>query len=121
MVWKLEKALYGLKQAPRQWYKTIHSYMMKIGYTSLKTDPCVYRKISQTGKLMLICLYVDDTVIAVHPDDVQEWERDKRKIGEAYPIKDLGECQWILNMKVTRDRIKRTINLSQQAYIERIA
>jgi transposase InsO family protein len=120
MVWKLNKALYGLKQASRQWYKTIHAFMMKIGYEPLKTDPCVYKKISQTGKLMLVCLYVDDTMIAVHKDDVQEWERDKARIADAYPIKDLGECQWILNMKVTRDRAKRVITLSQRAYIERI-
>ena len=36
-----------------------------------------------------------------------------------YPIKDLGECNWILNMKVTRNRTERTITLSQEAYVKR--
>jgi hypothetical protein len=120
VVGKLNKALYGLKQAPRQWNKTIHQFMLKLGYRPLKSDPCVYKKLSKTGRHILICLYVDDTIISVHRDDLAEWEADKEKISSTYAIKDLGECQWILNMKVTRDRNKHTITLSQQAYIERM-
>jgi hypothetical protein len=120
MVCKLNKAIYGLKQASRNWNKTIHSFMVKIGYRPLKTDPCVYIKKTKTKKLIMICLYVDDTVIAVHRDDLNEWIKDKKFIAETYAVKDLGQCQWILNMKVTRDRTNRTITLSQQAYIERI-
>jgi ribonuclease HI len=69
---------------------------------------------------MILCLYVDDTVIAFHRDDIDEWLNDKKAIATTYPIKDLGECNWILNMKVTRNRKNRTITLSQQAFIERI-
>ena len=94
--------------------------MIKIGYRPLKSDPCVYIKKTKTNKLIMICLYVDDTVIAVHRDDLNEWIKDKKLIADAYAVKDLGQCQWILNMKVTRDRANRTITLSQQAYIERI-
>jgi hypothetical protein len=65
-------------------------------------------------------LYVDDTIIAVHRDDLNEWTKDKKSIADTYAVKDLGQCQWILNMKVTRDRVNRTITLSQQAYVERI-
>ena len=121
MVWKLNKALYGLKQAPREWNKTVHQLMISIGYRNLISDPCVYLKNSLTGKLILIGLYVDDSVISVHKSDVSEWESDKKKISKTYTIKDLGECHWILNIKVTRDRNNRTIILSQQAYVERIA
>jgi hypothetical protein len=116
----LNKALYGLKQASRRWFKTINAFMLKLGFKPLLSDPCVYRKRSKTGKLIIICLYVDDTIIAVHRADMDEWNQYKQQIANAYAIKDIGECQWILNMKVTRDRAKRTITLSQQAYIERI-
>ena len=121
MVWKLNKALYGLKQTPREWNKTVHQLMIKLGYRNLISDPCVYVKKTHTGRLMMIALYVDDSIVSVHKNDVQEWESDKKKISEVYPIKDLGECNWILNIKVIRDRQKRTITLSQQAYTERIA
>jgi len=121
MVWKLNKALYGLKQAPREWNKTANDFLKKIGYKPLLSDPCIYTKKSETGRLILIGLYVDDTIISVHKQDIPEWESDKKKISETFPIKDLGECHWILNIKVTRDRSRHTIKLSQQAYVERIA
>ena len=119
-VLKLLKALYGLKQAPRQWNKTIDHFMQKLGYRALRSDPCVYIKLSRTNRLIILSLYVDDTVICFHKDDRQEWLADKLAIAQTYAIKDMGECNWILNMKVTRDRAARTITLSQQAFIERI-
>jgi len=60
-------------------------------------------------------------LIAFHKQDQEEWFSDKKEISRQFPIQDLGECNWILNMKVIRDREKRTITLSQQAFIERIA
>lgn len=120
MVWKLLKALYGLKQASRQWNRTIDRFLRQLGYRPLVSDPCVYWKKSKNNKLMILCLYVDDTTIMFDVCDAGEWNRDKKAIGEAYPIKDLGECEWILNMKITRDRTKRTITLSQKAYVDRV-
>ena len=121
MVWKLNKAMYGLKQASREWNKTADSFMKRLGFKPLVSDPCVYMKQSKTNRLILIGLYVDDTIISVHRDDIAEWESYKKKINETFTIKDLGECKWILNIKVTRDRKNKTITLSQQAYTERIA
>lgn len=83
-------------------------------------DSCVYVKYSKCDRLMLLCLYVDDTVVCFHVDDKQEWFTDKNKIIDKFAIKDLGECNWILNMKVIRNRDKKTISLSQQAYVEKM-
>ena len=38
-------------------------------------------------------------------------------IKSKYDLKDLGDCAWILNMKLIRDYTKGTIILSQEAYI----
>jgi hypothetical protein len=119
-VWKLNKALYGLKQASREWNRTIDAFMRQMGYQALKSDPCVYKKTSKTGKLMLLCLYVDDTLICYNKADEQEWLADKRTIAATYAIKDLGDCKWILNMSVVRDRPKRMLTLSQEAYVTRV-
>ena len=117
----LIKAIYGLKQAPNRWNKTVDDYLQSLGYKPLRSDPCVYIKRSRTNRLIILCLYVDDTLIAFHKQDQEEWFSDKKEISRQFPIQDLGECNWILNMKVIRDREKRTITLSQQAFIERIA
>src|SRR5262249_8687128 len=121
MVLKLVKALYGLKQAPREWNRTIDAFLRQLGYNPLRSDTCVYIKHSQTNQLIILCLYVDDTVIAFAQVDRDEWMADKDRIAAQYAIKDLGECHWILNMAVKRDRTHRLLTLSQQAYIERSA
>src|SRR5438270_2715028 len=89
MVWELLKALYGLKQASRQWNRTIDRTLRDLGFHPLISDRCVYIKRSKTNKLMILCLYVDDTMIAFHACDTDEWNQDKAAIGRAYPIKDL--------------------------------
>ena len=35
-------------------------------------------------------------------------------------MKDLGEIHWLLNLKIDRDKISGTINISQEAYINNI-
>ena len=119
-VCKLHKAIYGLKQASRQWNKLLDAFMNKLGYKSLQTDSCIYIKRSKSNQLMILCLYVDDTVAAYQKENEAEWLHDKRIISDSFAIKDLGDCEWILNMKVTRDRNNRTITLSQEAYIKRL-
>lgn len=41
-VCKLNKAIYGLRQAGRQWHKKLD--LLKIGFKSSLSDPCVYVK-----------------------------------------------------------------------------
>jgi hypothetical protein len=120
MVCKLVKSIYGLKQASRNWNHEIDSFMKSIGYNSIISDPCVYIKRTRQGRFILLSLYVDDTIAACSKTDEPIWESDKRAIASHYAIKDLGQCEWILNMKITRDRANRTLTLSQEAYIERI-
>lgn len=120
LVLKLIKALYGLKQAPRQWNATIDAFMQKLSWKPLRSDSCVYIKLTRSNRLMILCLYVDDTIVAFDKEDREEWFADKKTIADTYAIKDLGECNWILNMKVTRNRDTKTTTLSQQAYVERM-
>jgi hypothetical protein len=117
---KLIKALYGLKQAPHEWNETINAFMKGLGWVPTVSDSCVYVKSALSTRFMLLCLYVDDTVVSFHRDDQAEWLKDKAAIADRFAIKDLGECTWILNMKVTRDRRLKRIHLSQQAYVEKM-
>jgi hypothetical protein len=119
-IWKLNKALYGLKQAPHEWNSEIHDTLTNIlGYTVTKADPCIYRK-NIDNHIITIYLYVDDTIISYDSSIESSWLKDFNIIKSKYKIKDLGNCDWILNMKVVRDRITGTITLSQQAYIQQL-
>jgi len=118
-VWKLKKAIYGIKQAPYEWNKEINSLLTTIGFKRLKTDPCLYTKISKSGKVIVLFIFVDDIVIAYHRIDKQEWMNYHAIITSRYKIKDLGDAQWVLGMNITRDRIKRTITIDQRRYIKK--
>jgi hypothetical protein len=117
---RLIKSLYGLKQAGHDWNKLISGKLVKLGYTQLKCDNCLFIKRTQNGRVIILALYVDDTSIFYDKLDKHIWLADKAAIASSYKIKDIGDCQWFLNMKVTRDRKKGTITLSQSAYIERV-
>jgi hypothetical protein len=120
MVWKLNKALYGLKQSPHEWNQDLHNYLISLNYIQLKCDTCVYIKRTTNNRLIILCIYVDDTIVAFSKADESIWLADKHSIANKYSIKDLGNCNSILNMEVKHDRSNGTITLSQEAYINRV-
>ena len=61
-VYKLKKALYKLKQAPRAWYNRIDSYLISKGFKCSNNEPTLYIKIDQQGKMLIVCLYVNDMI-----------------------------------------------------------
>ena len=62
LVCKLKKSLYKLKQSKRAWYKCIHIFFVKRGFTRRHTDHSLY--IIQTcDYIMIVIIYVDDFII----------------------------------------------------------
>jgi len=59
-VCRLKKALYGLKQAPRAWNSRIDGYFSQKGFTRCPYEHGLYVKKSLQGRVMFVCLYVDD-------------------------------------------------------------
>jgi hypothetical protein len=62
-VYRLKKALYGLKQDPRAWYNRIDTYLIKSGFSRSQNEPTLYTKIDHHGKILIVCLYVDDMIL----------------------------------------------------------
>ena len=119
-VLKLNKSVYGTHQAGRNWNKDIDKLLLSLGFNRLKADPCVYYKKSRTGRLIITGLYVDDQTIIYHKDDEPEWLEIKKAISDKYEITDVGDCEWILNIKVIRNREAKTITLSQELYVKQL-
>ena len=64
-VYKLQRALYGLKQSPREWNTTLNKFMtIECGFKQLHIEKCLYIKQKPDGSYMIVCMYVDDLVIA---------------------------------------------------------
>ncbi|GJV69575.1 retrotransposon protein, putative, ty1-copia subclass [Tanacetum coccineum] len=116
-VCKLQRSIYGLKQASRSWNKRFDEEIKKFSFHQNLNEPCVYRKASGSNLIFLI-LYVDDIILmGNHIPSLQEV---KDYLGKCFSMKDLGEAAFILGIKIYRDRSRRLIGLSQNAYLDKI-
>ncbi|GKE12542.1 retrotransposon protein, putative, ty1-copia subclass [Tanacetum coccineum] len=116
-VCKLQRSIYGLKQASRSWNKRFDEEIKKFGFHQNLDEPCVYQKASGSNVIFLI-LYVDDIILmGNHIPSLQEV---KDYLGKCFSMKDLGEAAFILGIKIYRDRSRRLIGLSQNAYLDKI-
>jgi hypothetical protein len=57
---KLNKALYGCVQSARLWYNYLSKFLFTIGFTANPVDPCVFNRITSTGKQTTLAIHVDD-------------------------------------------------------------
>nr|KAJ0194254.1 hypothetical protein LSAT_V11C800406360 [Lactuca sativa] len=114
-VCRLVKSLYGLKQAPKQWHERFDTTVTAFGFQHNSADRCIYSK-HTSGYIVVICLYVDDMlIIGTHLEGILE---TKKYLSSKFKMKDLGEVDTILGIKVKRTGGQ--ISLSQSHYIEKI-
>ncbi|GJT07215.1 zinc finger, CCHC-type containing protein [Tanacetum coccineum] len=92
-VCKLIKSLYGLKQAPKQWHQKFNEVVFSNGYFLNQADRCVYSKFDDSGKRVIICLYVDDMLI-FGTDQVQV-DLTKEFLSSRFSMKDIRDVDVI--------------------------
>ena len=62
-VLRLKKSLYGLKQAGRVWNKTLHSTLLKLGFSWLQSDASLY-VFRRDSVRLIMPVFIDDITIA---------------------------------------------------------
>ena len=67
---------------------------------------------------MFLVLYVDDILLI--ENDVRVMSPVKVWLSSQFDMKDLGEANFILGIKLWRDRKNRIFGLSQSRYIDKI-
>ncbi|GKD83527.1 zinc finger, CCHC-type containing protein, partial [Tanacetum coccineum] len=115
-VCKLVKSLYGLKQAPKQWHQKFDEVVLSSGFLLNQSDKCVYSKFDDSGKGVIICLYVDDMLI--FGTDQNQVDKTKKFLSSRFSMKDMGEADVILGIKIKREN--KGIVITQSHYIEKI-
>ena len=114
-VCKLLKSLYGLKQAPKQWHEKFDTTLISAGFSVNEADRCVYYRHSG-GEGVILCLYVDDILIfGTNLDIIKEV---KSFLCQNFDMKDLGEADVILNIKLIKG--ENGITLTQSHYVEKV-
>ena len=112
---RLVKSLYGLKQAPKEWHAKFDTTILKFSFRYNSADRCLYSKTTSAYKV-LVCLYVDDMLI-VSTDMVGVTET-KDYLSSVFKMKDLGEVDTILGIKIQRH--SGGFSLNQTHYIEKV-
>jgi hypothetical protein len=114
---KLVHTIYGTMQGGHDWYKTLSATYDDLGYTASRADPCV-RFIREDGNYTISDTYTDDTFGASNNDN--EIKKRKDEIGRVWEVKDVGESEYFLGMRVQQDLEKGTIRLTQRPYWEHV-
>ena len=62
---ELQKAMYGNIDSPLRWMKTFAAFLINsLGLKQSKTDPCIFYKMDKERLVLILVLYVDDTLCA---------------------------------------------------------
>jgi hypothetical protein len=110
----LKRPLYGLKQAGHEWNRELTAKLTSIGFSRLRSDYSVYLR--EKGDLFVIVLVWVDDFLTISNSSV-ELDRFEREIQSMWKVKILDEPSIILGIKISRDRDKGTLSLSQSHYV----
>ncbi|TFY74098.1 hypothetical protein EWM64_g9914 [Hericium alpestre] len=114
---RLLKGLYGLKQGGRAWNLLFDSIMQELGYKRLDCEWCIYYRTHSSGRSIVV-VHVDDmNVIA---DSKAEMARVKSELRSHFDIVELGPVSWLVGLAVARDRVARTVTITQTALVDSV-
>jgi hypothetical protein len=114
-VCKLLKSLYGLKQEPKQWHEKFGRTLTSVGFVINEANKCVYYR-HGGGEGVILCLYVDD--ILIFGTNMKVIHEVKYFLSKNFDMKDLGQADIILNIKLIKN--ESGITLSQSHYVGKI-
>ena len=114
---KLRVTLYSSKQGALKWYLELCSSLRKLGLNCTHSNWGVFYAHIRCD-ILILASHINDCTLTGSSRKLMGLF--KGKIQARYKITDLGPISWVLGMKVIRDRIARTVSLSQEPYIDAI-
>ena len=117
MVCKLKRSIYGLKQASRSWNISFDQAIKSFCFEQNLDEPCVYKR-HRDKVVMFLMIYVDDILLI--RNDVRIMSSIKIWLSSQFDIKDLGEANFILGIKLWQDHKNKMLGLSQTGYIDKV-
>ncbi|CAI7795462.1 unnamed protein product [Closterium sp. NIES-54] len=116
--WSLRRPVYGLRQAPREWHDTLRTTLAVIGFAPSTADPSLFLRTDTSLPPFYILVYVDDLVFAT--SDTAGLTLVKSELQKRHTCTDLGELTSYLGLRITRDRARRTITLTQSHMVQQV-
>ena len=114
---KLVHTIYRTMQGGHNWWETLDTTYNELNYTKSCADPCIrYKK--EDDNYTLTNTYTNNIFGASKSDE--EIKNRKGEIGKIWDIKDMGETEYFIGMRVQQDLELGTIRLTQQPYWEQV-
>ncbi|KAA0036485.1 Cysteine-rich RLK (receptor-like protein kinase) 8 [Cucumis melo var. makuwa] len=88
------------------------TFVKSQGYSQGHSDHILFTKVSKTGKITILIVYMDDIVLT--GDDQTKISQLKQRMGDEFKTMDLGNLKYFLGMEVARS--KEGISVSQRKY-----
>ena len=112
----LKKSLYGLKQASRAWNAKFHGFLAQYGLTRSTADPCICVR-KEDDEITIMAIWVDDGLIC-------STRQNKLNDIVGYLSRNFemtsGTVDNFIGIKITRNRLMRTIHMTKESYILQI-
>ena len=116
-VLKLKKALYGLKIGPKKWFERFTEEMIKLGLENDLNEPCLFTW-RKNGLFIIVIIYVDDILLT--GNDIEKIILIKISLCNIFSMKDLGEPDTFLGLKIIRNKEMKEMKIQQSDYIEKM-
>ncbi|CAI7747813.1 unnamed protein product [Closterium sp. NIES-53] len=116
--WSLRRPVYGLRQAPREWHDTLRTTLAAHGFSSSTAGPSLFLRTDTSLPPFYILVYVDDLVFATA--DTEALAHVKSELQKRHTCTDLGELTSYLGLRITRDRARHTITLTQSHMVQQV-
>ncbi|CAI7900724.1 unnamed protein product [Closterium sp. NIES-54] len=116
--WSLRRPVYGLRNAPREWHDTLRTTLAALGFAPSTADPSLFLRTDTSLPPFYILVYVDDLVFAT--SDTAGLTHVKSELQKRHTCTDLGELTSYLGLRITRDRARRTITLTQSHMVQQV-
>ena len=82
-----------------------------------RLDHCIYVW-GDKEKLAILLLYVDNILLASNSLDMMK--ETKFYLGSKFEMKDMGSANYVLGIRISRDRDSKLIYLDQENYMEKV-
>ncbi|CAI7866591.1 unnamed protein product [Closterium sp. NIES-53] len=114
----LRRPVYGLRQVPREWYDTLRTTLMALGFAPSTADPLLFLRTDTSLPPFYVLAYVDDLVFATA--DIEALTLVKSELQKRHTCTNLGELRSYLGLQITRDIARRTITLTQSHMVHHV-
>ena len=92
------------------------SFRVDHNFKKTKNDHCVFIKRYACDNFLILLLYIDNMLIV--GQDRNKIAALKQDLGKCSAMKDLGQKRQILGIKITQDRSKKLLWLSQKSMLK---